>query len=127
MGIVHEDIFTVSAVDPDGKRFDRVSRASCESTTSTTSILVFDFHSQLFPLKNGDKIKVSFRQEEDSSVEVQGDYATNSVIFKIDQNGQYINTIMSAGGLLTSLRVDLSKMSLVTNGQKIVTMFTRVK
>jgi len=47
-GVVFEDIFHVKNVDPDGKKFDRVSRLFCDSETFE---FVFLF-SSLIPLQH---------------------------------------------------------------------------
>jgi hypothetical protein len=122
-----EDTFTVSAVDPEGKRFDRVSRVNCDSVSASTIRATFDYHCQLFPLKTGDKVKLILSYDEESAVDVPGDYVTNNIIFKIEQNDQNINVIMSAGGLLTSVKADISRLGQLSNGQKIKASFSKIK
>lgn len=127
MKIFFEDSFSVSAVDPEGKRFDRVSRVNCESTTSNSVRVVFDYHCQLFPLKAGDKVKLSFSYDDDATSEVHGDYITNNVVFKIEQHEQTLTVLMSAGGLLTSIKADSNRFSPISNGQKIKAVYSKVK
>lgn len=127
MKLLFEDTVSVSAVDPEGKRFDRVSRVNCESSSASGARIIFDYHCQLFPLKTGDKVKISFVYDDDSSFDLQGDYITNNVVFKIEQNDQTLNVLMSAGGLLTSLKADSSRLGQVSNGQKIKVSYTKVK
>lgn len=127
MKLLFEDTFSVSAVDPEGKRFDRVSRVNCESTTASNTRVVFDYHSQLFPLKTGDKVKISFIYDDESPVDLQGDYITNNIVFKIEQTEQTFNVLMSAGGLLTSLKADSSRIGQVSNGQKFKVTYVKVK
>jgi len=55
--VLVEDLFSVTAVDPDGKKFDRVSRikATGENLGLET---ILDVNSELYPLKQGDRVSI---------------------------------------------------------------------
>ncbi|KAG1892614.1 RNA polymerase I [Suillus subluteus] len=50
--IVFDDIFTINAIDKDGKKFDRVSR-------TYDMDLTLDYNIELFPLVNGDSFAMA--------------------------------------------------------------------
>merc|ERR1712209_305270 len=56
-GILFEDIFDVKDIDPEGKRFDRVSRLHCESESFKMD-LILDINSWVYPMELGDKFRL---------------------------------------------------------------------
>ncbi|KAI8995535.1 RNA polymerase [Trametes punicea] len=50
--IVFDDIFTIDAIDKEGKKFDRVSRLYAHSKNYDMD-LTLDYNVELFPLQNG--------------------------------------------------------------------------
>lgn len=53
-----DDLFTVTAVDPEGKKFDRVSRL--KATGENLSIdLVLDVNSEIYPVTLGDRLNIA--------------------------------------------------------------------
>ncbi|XP_003386300.1 PREDICTED: DNA-directed RNA polymerases I, II, and III subunit RPABC3-like [Amphimedon queenslandica] len=56
-GILFEDIFDVKDIDPDGKKFERVSRLFCESESFKMD-LILDVNTQLYPVSLGDKFRL---------------------------------------------------------------------
>ncbi|KAL7633828.1 UNVERIFIED_CONTAM: hypothetical protein RMT77_015784 [Armadillidium vulgare] len=56
-GILFEDIFDVKDIDPDGKKFDRVSRLHCESESFKMD-LILDINSWIYPMDIGDKFRL---------------------------------------------------------------------
>ena len=50
-----EDIFEVTALNPDGKRFDSVNRIDATGTTYECQLLL-DINSQIYSIKDGEKI-----------------------------------------------------------------------
>lgn len=125
---VFSDSFCVVSIDPEGKRFDRVSRAVCESSSSQKAQLTVDYHSQLFNLKVQDKfsLDIFFEEESDSSKLQNVDYAMNGMIFKIEQNGENIDTFISFGGLLALIKTHSSKQNSVATGKKVTALFKRI-
>ncbi|KAL3886597.1 hypothetical protein ACJMK2_026581 [Sinanodonta woodiana] len=56
-GVLFEDIFDVKDIDPDGKKFDRVSRLFCESESFKMD-LILDVNTLVYPLDLGDKFRM---------------------------------------------------------------------
>ncbi|KAI3413663.1 DNA-directed RNA polymerases I, II, and III subunit RPABC3 [Globodera pallida] len=52
-----EDLFTVKNIDPDGKKFDRVSRLFCDSESFKMD-LILDVNTQLYSLGINDKFRL---------------------------------------------------------------------
>ncbi|MEE6518796.1 hypothetical protein FKM82_030021 [Ascaphus truei] len=56
-GILFEDIFDVKDIDPEGRKFDRVSRLHCESESFKMD-LILDVNIQIYPVDLGDKFRL---------------------------------------------------------------------
>ncbi|XP_019698101.1 DNA-directed RNA polymerases I, II, and III subunit RPABC3 isoform X2 [Harpegnathos saltator] len=56
-GVLFEDIFNVKDIDPEGKKFDRVSRLHCESESFKMD-LILDINSWLYPMELGAKFRL---------------------------------------------------------------------
>uniref|UniRef100_A0A6M2DN34 DNA-directed RNA polymerases I, II, and III subunit RPABC3 n=1 Tax=Xenopsylla cheopis TaxID=163159 RepID=A0A6M2DN34_XENCH len=56
-GVLFEDIFNVKDMDPEGKKFDRVSRLHCESESFKMD-LILDINSWIYPMELGDKFRL---------------------------------------------------------------------
>ena len=56
-GVLFEDIFDVKDIDPEGKRFDRVSRLHCESESFKMD-LILDVNNWIYPMDFGDKFRL---------------------------------------------------------------------
>ncbi|TKR68109.1 hypothetical protein L596_024142 [Steinernema carpocapsae] len=56
-GILFDDLFIVKDVDPDGKKFDRVSRLFCDSESFKMD-LILDVNTQLYPVSLGEKFRL---------------------------------------------------------------------
>ena len=54
----YEDVFEIREIDPQGKKFDRVSRFVCQCDNDTTQITV-DINAELFPLKLGQRVTIA--------------------------------------------------------------------
>ena len=74
-GVLFEDIFDVKDIDPEGKKFDRVSRLHCESESfkmdlilgwapviykfsSDPIIIIQDINSWIYPMDLADKFRL---------------------------------------------------------------------
>ncbi|POW07278.1 hypothetical protein PSTT_08398, partial [Puccinia striiformis] len=74
--LLFDDLFTITTVDKDGKKFDRVSRLNATSTNHSMN-LVLDFNVELYPLKVGDSFALALSSsltpegEKDSGLETQ--------------------------------------------------------
>lgn len=56
-GVLFEDIFDVKDINPDGKKFERVSRLHCESESFKMD-LILDVNTQIYPIDLGDKFRM---------------------------------------------------------------------
>lgn len=56
--IVFDDIFTIKSIDPEGKKFDRVSRLHAHSKNYDMD-LTLDYNIELFPLENGQTLALA--------------------------------------------------------------------
>ncbi|KAK6637051.1 DNA-directed RNA polymerases I, II, and III subunit RPABC3 [Polyplax serrata] len=56
-GVLFEDIFNVKDIDPEGRKFDRVSRLHCESESFKMD-LILDVNTWLYPMELGDKFRL---------------------------------------------------------------------
>ncbi|CAI8006179.1 DNA-directed RNA polymerases I, II, and III subunit RPABC3 [Geodia barretti] len=73
-GILFEDIFDVKDIDPDGKKFERVSRLFCESESFKMD-LILDVNTQLYPVSLGDKFRLQLTTSlREDGVPDDGDY-----------------------------------------------------
>lgn len=53
--LLHDDIYEVVTVNPEGKKFERVNRLVCKGQTYETD-LTLDIASEVYNLKEGDKV-----------------------------------------------------------------------
>lgn len=56
-GVLFEDIFEIKDIDPDGKKFNRVSRIHCESESFKME-LILDVNSLIYPVELGEKFRL---------------------------------------------------------------------
>ncbi|KDO52424.1 hypothetical protein CISIN_1g032138mg [Citrus sinensis] len=56
--VLFEDIFVVEKIDPDGKKFDKVSRIEAHSQNCDMYMLL-DVNSELYPMRVGDKFTMA--------------------------------------------------------------------
>ncbi|CAH7689611.1 RNA polymerase, partial [Phakopsora pachyrhizi] len=74
--LLFDDLFTLTSLDKDGKKFDRVSRLSAISSNHQMD-LTLDFHLELYPLKVGDSFSLALSSsltpegEKDGGAEAQ--------------------------------------------------------
>ncbi|KAI1727252.1 RNA polymerase rpb8 domain-containing protein [Ditylenchus destructor] len=52
-----DDLFIVKNIDPDGKKFDRVSRLFCDSESFKMD-LILDVNTQIYPMNLGEKFRL---------------------------------------------------------------------
>ncbi|CAM1302563.1 POLR2H (predicted) [Pycnogonum litorale] len=129
-GVLFEDIFDVKDIDPEGKKFDRVSRLHCESESFKMD-LILDISSQLYPVDLGDKfslvIATTLREDgtpddgEWNPVDVGPsradafEYVMHGKIYRIegdDSSGETtrLAAYVSYGGLLMRLQGDANNL-----------------
>lgn len=76
VNIYFEDLFTVKNIDPDGKKFDRVSRLFCDSESFKMD-LILDVNTQLYQLGINDKFRLMLCtsiRDDDSGLADEGEY-----------------------------------------------------
>lgn len=56
--ILFEDLFEVEAVNPDGKKFDKVTRLVCKPEMYEV-VLKIDIATDVYPMKRGDKFNLA--------------------------------------------------------------------
>ncbi|XP_055338028.1 DNA-directed RNA polymerases I, II, and III subunit RPABC3-like [Paramacrobiotus metropolitanus] len=87
-GIIFEDIFDVKDIDPDGKKFDRVSRLFCESESFKMD-LILDVNTQIYPMELGEKFRMvvasSLGDSTDREMPEDGEYRDISKFPRAEQ------------------------------------------
>lgn len=125
-----EDIFEVTALNPDGKKFERVNRIAATGTTYECDLLL-DMNSQIYSVKDGDKITLvlastlnldgtpddhfsyNSRSGEPSLADTY-EYVMHGRVFQIDYKKDGVIVIaISFGGLLMRLTGDQRHLSSV--------------
>jgi DNA-directed RNA polymerases I, II, and III subunit RPABC3 len=98
-------LFVVTKIDPDGKKFDRVSRCVSKSAQDASEI-VFDYNSELLSVGEGATIRVSFLKAGEDGDPLESflsdyDYVMQGKIYSIKpaSNGT-CSLSASFGGLL---------------------------
>ena len=128
--IVFDDIFTINAIDKDGKKFDRVSRLFAHSKNYDMD-MTLDYNTELYPLENGQSFAMALASslsreggpanadggetEEDGDawrpdgkgrrgLEEDYDYVMYGKVYKFDGGtAEIVTAYASFGGLLLSL------------------------
>eukprot|EP00884_Botryococcus_braunii_P014712 jgi/Botrbrau1/23241/Bobra.0041s0077.1 len=141
-----EDIFEVLEVDPDGKKFDKVSRIHCRSDLYETDVLL-DINSSIYPLTVGNKftLKLTDSVQADGSITDphynsarktgktvldQWDYVMYGKIFKrkeiAPQGLPLLELTFSFGGLLLRMRGDPKKLEDLEEGSNVYLLMRKV-
>ena len=113
--------FEVTMVNPDGKKFDRVSRLVCKGTTDNVDLVV-DINVEVYPVKTGDKLKImlcrtlaveggvdtgEYNQSGKATLLDKYDYGMHGKVFHFDYdsgNSQTVSVYISFGGLLMRIQ-----------------------
>ncbi|OBS70595.1 hypothetical protein A6R68_00878 [Neotoma lepida] len=107
-GILFEDIFDVKDIDPEGKKFDRVSRLHCESESFKMD-LILDVNIQIYPVDLGDKFRLVIASTlyEDGTLDdvyrIEGDETSTEAATRL-------SAYVSYGGLLMRLQGDANNL-----------------
>ncbi|KAI6186845.1 DNA-directed RNA polymerases I, II, and III subunit RPABC3 [Aphelenchoides besseyi] len=128
--LIFDDMFLVKDIDPDGKKFDRVSRLFCNSENFKTEVIL-DVNTQLYPMNIGEKFRLAlaFTLRDDGLAD-EGEYDQNgqSALMKIFQYIMYgriyrvegeesgneaskMSVYVSFGGLLMRMQGEASVLS----------------
>lgn len=125
--LLFEDIFDVKDIDPEGKRFDRVSRFHCESESFKMD-LILDLNTQIYPIGLGEKFRLAITTSVTDDVSYSDDtewtprlvlspradnfdYIMNGKIYRIEgdeasSDATRLAAFASFGGLLMRLQGD---------------------
>ena len=104
--IYFEDLFTVKNVDPDGKKFDRVSRLFCDSESFKMD-LILDVNTQLYMLGINDKFRLMLCSSiRDDGLADEGEYDKSVFLFIFTKMNKLCETfrlkICHASGCLST-------------------------
>ncbi|KXN89876.1 DNA-directed RNA polymerases I, II, and III subunit RPABC3 [Leucoagaricus sp. SymC.cos] len=146
--IVFDDIFTINAIDKEGKKFDRVSRLYAHSKNYDMD-LTLDYNFELFPLQNeqsfalalassldregapttagdgdeeADKDRHKWRPDGKGKrgLEEDYDYVMYGKVYKFDSGtAEIVTAYASFGGLLMSLTGSFRHMTSIVLGDPI--------
>ncbi|KAK8622546.1 hypothetical protein V6N13_117456 [Hibiscus sabdariffa] len=125
--IQFEDIFVVNKLDPDGKKFDKVSRVEARSQ-NCDMFMQLDVNTEIYPLRVGDKFTIALAHTlnldgtPDTGYYTPGrksladkyEYVMHGKLFKITDasgGGLKAELYVSFGGLLMLLRGEASHVS----------------
>lgn len=125
-GILFEDIFNVKDMDPEGMKFDRVSRLHCESESFKMD-MILDINTWIYPIDLGDKFRLilasTLRDDgcpdigEYNTIESDGsrvdsfEYIMFGKLYRIEgeeaiESATRLSAYVSFGGLLMRLQGD---------------------
>eukprot|EP00198_Chlamydomonas_reinhardtii_P010454 XP_001699791.1 DNA-directed RNA polymerase II, 16.5 kDa polypeptide [Chlamydomonas reinhardtii] len=123
--ILFEDVFDVVDKDPDGKKFDNVSRFICHSDLYEMDLHI-DINTELFPLQRNDKFSLVLAwtinldaTPGSEKYDAPGgrrtlmdnyDYVMHGKVFKYKDNNMKVEVFVSFGGLLMKLAGDPAKL-----------------
>ncbi|ESK98357.1 rna polymerase i [Moniliophthora roreri MCA 2997] len=146
--IVFDDIFTINAIDKEGRKFDRVSRLYAHSKNYDMD-LTLDYNVELFPLQNGQNFALALAsslqrgapgsgandaaEDEDKETDVwrpdgkgrkgleeDYDYVMYGKVYKFDGGtNEFVTAYASFGGLLMSLTGSFRHMTSIVLGDPI--------
>eukprot|EP00053_Salpingoeca_punica_P023193 m.9265 g.9265 ORF g.9265 m.9265 type:complete len:146 (+) comp4653_c0_seq1:227-664(+) len=122
-GRLFEDIFDVRQKDPDGRKFDRVSRLICSSENYEME-LILDIHIDLYPVDVHDRFTFVlartlsltnapdtglYDQSKQPSLADKFEYVMHGKVYRCEEDSgpsQRLAVYVSFGGLLMRLRGD---------------------
>ncbi|EAU92876.1 RNA polymerase I [Coprinopsis cinerea okayama7 len=146
--ILFDDIFTISDIDKEGKKFDRVSRLYAHSKNYDMD-LTLDYNVELFPLKEGQSFALALASsltkggakgddEEDKEHDVwrpdskrrglddDYEYVMYGKVYKFDgASSEIVTAYASFGGLLMSLTGSFRHMTSIVLGDPVFILLRR--
>ncbi|KAI3956234.1 hypothetical protein MKW98_017039 [Papaver atlanticum] len=142
--LLFEDIFTVNNMDPDGKKFDKVSRIEARSE-QFDMFMHLDVNTEVYPLRTGDKFTMVlastlsldgtpdtgyFTQGARKSLADKFEYVMHGKLYRIGEEGSGINVkaeiYASFGGLLMLLKGDPSNAANFELDQRLFLLMRKV-
>ncbi|XP_070496153.1 DNA-directed RNA polymerases I, II, and III subunit RPABC3 [Chironomus tepperi] len=144
-GILFEDIFNVKDMDPEGKKFDRVSRLHCESESFKMD-LILDINTWIYPMELGDKFRLVLAttlqedgrpaSQEYIASEIEGsradsfEYVMYGQVYRIEgdesEASSRLSAFVSFGGLLMRLQGDANNLHGFEIDQKIYLLMKKL-
>ncbi|KAH9898504.1 hypothetical protein C8Q73DRAFT_788681 [Cubamyces lactineus] len=150
--IVFDDIFTINAIDKEGKKFDRVSRLYAHSKNYDMD-LTLDYNVELFPLQNGQSFALALAsslsrapqgaagatEDEDKDRDVwrpdakgrrglddDYEYVMYGKVYRFDGgSAEIVTAYASFGGLLMSLTGSFRHMTSIVLGDPVFILLRR--
>jgi len=144
--IVFDDIFTIENINPEGKKYDRVSRLHANSRNYSMA-LTLDYNSEIFPLDVGQSVVLALASslarepagtqdgpvEDDRDRDVwrpdgkgrrgfedEYDYVMYGRVYRFDPGtGEVVTAYASFGGLLLSLTGSFRHMTNIVLGDPV--------
>ncbi|KAM7472397.1 hypothetical protein LguiA_010580 [Lonicera macranthoides] len=136
-----DDIIEVDRLDPDGKKYDKVSRIEAHSEEDDMHLLL-DVNTELYPISAGEKFRLALTQTlslNGSAVTPEGkqksladkfEYVMHGLLYKIAEDTSEANLkvviYISFGGLQLMLKGEPSKMGKFKVDQKLFLLMRKV-
>lgn len=129
-----EDIFDIRQLNPEGKRFDKVTRIVCKGVSYEMD-LTLDVNSEVYPMKQGEKFTLALAstldldgKPDDGLFDQSGkptlldryEYGMYGKVFRYEhEGGQRVAIYASFGGLLMCLRGEQRHLHMIRNDTRI--------
>ncbi|KAF3440422.1 hypothetical protein FNV43_RR18706 [Rhamnella rubrinervis] len=123
-GLLFDDIFTVENLNPNGEKFDKVTRIAAQSEKHGI-LMHLDVNTEIYPMKEKEKFVMVLTptlnwnetvgtgddmQNEQKSLADKFEYIMHGLLYKISEDGSgsdvKVGVYASFGGLQMMLRVD---------------------
>ncbi|KAF8329773.1 RNA polymerase [Cantharellus anzutake] len=146
--ILFDDIFTITDINAEGKRFDRVSRLMAKSQSHAMH-LALDYNVELYPLRKGETFTLAlasslsrevvgadeestgrdvWRPDRKGSVGIEEDYecVMYGKVYKFDEGShEMVTAYASFGGLLMALTGSYRHMQNIVIGENVYLLMRR--
>ncbi|KII60671.1 DNA-directed RNA polymerases I, II, and III subunit RPABC3 [Thelohanellus kitauei] len=144
-GVLFEDLFIIKVIDPDGKKFEKVSRIHCHSESLRVN-LVLDVATHYYSMFSGEKFRLVLastlnedgkpasnyynRLEKLPSYTDHFDYVAHGKVYRVDgknnENSELLLVYASFGGLLMRLSGHSSALDSIEKGQDIYLLIKKI-
>jgi len=142
--VLFEDIFTVTSIDPNGKKFDKVSRIEAHSEQFDMH-MILDVNIEVYPVSVGDKFTIAlaptlnldgtpdtghFVQSSRKTLADKYEYVMYGKLYKINEDNSGANLkveiYVSYGGLLMMLKGDAGNFANFELDQRLFLLMRKV-
>eukprot|EP00744_Colponema_vietnamica_P000065 GILI01000125.1.p1 GENE.GILI01000125.1~~GILI01000125.1.p1 ORF type:complete len:162 (+),score=49.71 GILI01000125.1:52-486(+) len=139
-GLLFQDIFDVKKVDPDGKKFNKVSRIVCKGRDFAMD-LSLDINSEIYEVRVDERYKVAlastlsldgaadpghFVQNPGRTLMDSYDYVMYGKIFKCAEDNAQMSVYASFGGLLLLLKGQPEHLEALSVDQRLYLLMRKV-